>query len=92
MSHDKSGTVKVKICDMSGPFAPVKEQEANAKLIAAAPKLVEEAIATIYLISEDENDYPDSELYRMTMSRIESLKEAVEAAIGPQDWPEPEID
>ena len=56
--------------------------QANAHLIAAAPDLLENLRSLAYGLSVDPDDYPDGQLYDITMHGIKSAKNAIAKAEG----------
>jgi len=58
------------------------ETKANARLIAAAPELLETLRSLALCLSEDEDDYVDYDAYRWTMTKVERAKELIAKVYG----------
>jgi len=58
------------------------ESQANARLIAAAPELLEALRSLYYAVSDEEDDYPDSQLYHIVMNATKRAQAAIDKATG----------
>lgn len=66
--------------DDDGKEVTTTEDRANARLIAAAPELLEALKTLINVCSDDINDYPDIQLFSMVTGACEKGKIAITKA------------